>query len=267
MKRIIILIGTGIVVGSLLWILWTGGGDSNILTSLAGNQPSEILVEMPSSTPFQPQTNTPTPTASPTVTSTPIPSPTPTATLTFTPSPTVTSSSTPTPTMTPTPPNEATIEGIKGRWPAFSLSCEARSAVDWGVYFGIEIDEIEFQNALPVSDNPDIGFVGNVNAPWGQTPPNAYGVHAGPVAELLKSYGLNAQARSDITFDELRAEISAGRPVIVWVVGRVGSRSEEHTSELQSQFRRAYRDHHWLHPIRGHNFGWLLGIFPSDPRF
>jgi uncharacterized protein YvpB len=126
------------------------------------------------------------------------------------------------PTNTPKLLDEVLIKGIKGRWPAFSLGCEARSAVDWAAHFGVQIDEITFQNALPVSDDPDLGFVGNVHAPWGHIPPNSYGVHAEPVAELLRSYGLNAQARFNMTFDELRAELSAGRPVILWVVGRVG---------------------------------------------
>jgi uncharacterized protein YvpB len=95
--------------------------------------------------------------------------------------------------------------------------------VDWAAYFGVTIDEIQFFNGLPVSDDPEKGFVGNVHAPWGQTPPDSYGVHARPVAKLLRSYGLEAKARYQMSFDALRAEISAGRPVIVWVVGRVGA--------------------------------------------
>jgi uncharacterized protein YvpB len=94
--------------------------------------------------------------------------------------------------------------------------------VDWAAYFGYKIDEITFFDGLPVSDNPDKGFVGNVHAAWGGTPPDAYGVHAEPVAALLQDFGLDAQAIREMTWDELRAEISQGRPVIVWVVGRVG---------------------------------------------
>jgi uncharacterized protein YvpB len=225
MKRILYIIVTcailGGVIGGLGWSLLRpiryekamGISDLPFSRSLAATH---------TATPFQPLTNTPTPTASPTLTLTPIPSATPTTTPTFTPSPTSTSSPTPTPTMTPTPLKIASIAGIIGRWAAFSLDCEARSAVDWAAYFGIDINEETFFNALPVSDDPDQGFVGDVHAPWGQTPPNAYGVHAGPVAKVLRSFGVNAQAREGMTFDELRAEISAGRPVIVWVVGRVG---------------------------------------------
>jgi uncharacterized protein YvpB len=114
------------------------------------------------------------------------------------------------------------IEGIKGRWSAYALDCEARSAVDWAAYFSVPIDEIEFFDALPLSDNPERGFVGDVHGPWGMTPPDSYGVHAGPIAKSLQSYGLPAQAVWGLTWDELRSEIAAGRPVIAWVIGRVG---------------------------------------------
>ena len=155
-------------------------------------------------TPFQPATNTPSPTCTPTLTATPSLTPTPTA------------------SPTPTPPSEARIQGIQGHWPAYSLDCESRSAVDWAAYFGMQINETAFFNALPVSDNPDLGFVGNVHASWGQIPPNDYGVHAKPVARLLRKYGLEAKAVRGLTWDALRAEIAAGNPVIVWVIGHVG---------------------------------------------
>ncbi len=55
----------------------------------------------------------------------------------------------------------------------------------------------------------------------GQIPPNAYGVHAEPVAALLRAYGLNARAERGLTWDRLRAEVDSNRPVVVWVVGHV----------------------------------------------
>jgi uncharacterized protein YvpB len=93
--------------------------------------------------------------------------------------------------------------------------------VDWANYFGIYIDELDFFFSLPESDDPDTGFVGDVNGTWGQIPPNDYGVHAAPVAELLRAYGLTAYAYRSLSWDELRAEIAGGRPVIVWVIGSV----------------------------------------------
>jgi uncharacterized protein YvpB len=129
--------------------------------------------------------------------------------------------SAPTPTSAPVLPSEAKITSIGGRKQHYALSCEARSAADWAAFFGFGVDEDEFLHRLPASDNPDFGFVGDVNGQWGQTPPNDYGVHAGPVAFLLRRYGLNAHAYKGLTWDHLRAQVAAGKPVIVWVVGHV----------------------------------------------
>ena len=155
-------------------------------------------------------TREPSPTSSPTpiptrVTSTPtrLPSLTPTS-------------------LPPTPiPNSASIDEIRGYKQSMPLSCEARSAVDWAAYYGEEIDEIKFFNGLPNHDNPELGFVGDVYGRWGQIPPNDYGVHAQPIAQRLREYGLQAMSVRHMSLDELKAEIAAGRPVILWVVGHV----------------------------------------------
>lgn len=118
-------------------------------------------------------------------------------------------------------PDQAYISGIVGRAQQYSLSCESRSAADWADYWGVSINETEFLDALPRSDNPNEGFVGNPNGVWGYTPPSSYGVHAEPVAELLRSYGLDAHAGTGLSWDEVRTEVSEGRPVIVWVIGSI----------------------------------------------
>jgi uncharacterized protein YvpB len=41
------------------------------------------------------------------------------------------------------------------------------------------------------------------------------------VARLLRAYGLPAEAQRQMSWERLRAEIAAGRPVIVWVTGHV----------------------------------------------
>jgi uncharacterized protein YvpB len=112
---------------------------------------------------------------------------------------------------TPTLPSKADIQNIRGRGQALPLDCESRSAVDWANYFGVTIDELEFFNKIPPSDNPDRGFVGSVYGSWGNIPPNAYGVHA----------GLAAYAYRGLSWEQLRTELAAGRPVIVWVTGHV----------------------------------------------
>ena len=131
---------------------------------------------------------------------------------------------TPPPPVTPTPPGipaSARIWNISGRTQSLPLDCEARSAVDWAAYFGARLGEIEFFDRLPASDNPEKGFVGSVYGAWGQIPPHPYGVHAGPVAALLRVYGVAATAQRGTSWEAARAEIAAGRPVIVWITGHV----------------------------------------------
>jgi uncharacterized protein YvpB len=118
-------------------------------------------------------------------------------------------------------PDRVLIRGVAGHAQSFSLSCEARSAVDWAAFWDVGIREQKFLAKLPRSDNPDEGFVGRPTDAWGNIPPSSYGVHAEPVAALLREYGLQAEAHRSMKWSELEAEIAAGRPVIVWVIGQV----------------------------------------------
>jgi LysM repeat protein/uncharacterized protein YvpB len=118
-------------------------------------------------------------------------------------------------------PDSAEISGLSGHAQGYSLSCESRSAVDLAAFWGLSIVESEFLQALPRDDNPDEGFVGDPSDAWGTIPPQGYGVHAGPVAETLQVFGLVTEAHHDLSWDDLRGEINAGRPVIVWVIGQM----------------------------------------------
>ena len=132
-------------------------------------------------------------------------------------------------------PESAFISGVVGRPQGFVLSCESRSAADWAAYWGVSIQEGEFLSNLPRSDNPNKGFVGNPNDPWGYTPPASYGVHAAPVAALLRKVGLQAEAKRGLKMRDLRAEIAAGRPVIVWVIGQMWSGSAHTYTDVQGE--------------------------------
>jgi uncharacterized protein YvpB len=118
-------------------------------------------------------------------------------------------------------PEQAYVRGVVAHAQRFTLSCESRSAVDWAAFWGVQIGEKKFVNSLPRSDNPDQGFVGDVNGAWGNTPPASYGVHAEPVAATLRSFGLEARAYRDLSWDDLRTEVASGRPAIVWVIGQM----------------------------------------------
>ena len=105
---------------------------------------------------------------------------------------------------------------VSGKAQERSLSCESRSACDLLAVYGIALPEDGFRLGLPVSDNPDEGFVGDVNGPGGQLPPAGYGVHAEPVAARLREVGLPATARRGGDLPWLRRQLAAGKPVIVW---------------------------------------------------
>ncbi|HMD87520.1 MAG TPA: C39 family peptidase [Anaerolineaceae bacterium] len=197
--------------------------------SVGGIDPkiTAIMIPTMTNTPFQPlptftSTSTPTITPTPTRTSTP--------TNTFTPTKTFTSTSTktPFPTRTPKPTNkpnslpaQASIHGIVGHAQSYNLDCESRSATDLAAFFGIRFNEMDFQSKLPKSDDPSKGFVGSYKGTRGQIPPNSYGVYAPPVAKLLRNYGLTASDVKNFSWNGIRNEIAAGRPVMAWVVGDV----------------------------------------------
>lgn len=152
---------------------------------------------------------TPEPSSTLRPSSTPLPSPTPIPSFTTVPSP------------TPIP-ESVYLSGINSFRQSYPISCESRTAVDWADFFGVQIYESDFQFGLPLSDNPDKGFVGDVHDPWGQIPPYSYGVHAVPVATLLKEeYGLSARAARHFSLENLKKEIASGQPLIAWVIGNM----------------------------------------------
>jgi len=155
-------------------------------------------------------------------TQTPVMTVTPSLTATQTSPPLPTATSTPLPTLTATPILDSFhITGITGHRQVYHLGCEASASVDWANYFNVTIYEYTFQTSLPHSDNPDYGFVGDVNSVWGQVPPYAYGVYAGPVADLLRQYGLPAKAVKDYTLTEVKQKLAESKPIIVWVIGNM----------------------------------------------
>lgn len=208
----------------------------------AANQKSSSTV-----TPFQPlPTDTPTPTATATATPTNTPTPTVTPTPRPTSTPLPTSTSKPAATQAPSDglPAAYQISGVVGHAQSMPLSCESRVAADWAAFYGVNISESSFQSALPVSDNPDKGFVGSVYGLWGQIPPNDYGVHASPVAALLREYGLSANANKGVSLSTLKQQISSGHPVIVWVVGNVWTSAPvSYTASDGSTTTVAYYEH------------------------
>lgn len=217
---VLAVVSVAALIGAMVADQYYPGGSPAAAAWILGGSSPEIPLPtdtvQPSNTPFLPlPTSTVTPT--PTATATPTPTPTPTHTPTVTNTPTR-----PPPTYTPTPiypADSIVLSDFKGYPQSYNLSCESRAAVDWAHYFGVSIGETEFLNALPESDDPNRGFVGDVNDTPGQIPPHGYGVHADPVASLLRAYGLSAESVHGMSDGDIKTEINNGQPIIAWVVG------------------------------------------------
>lgn len=149
-------------------------------------------------------------------------------------------------------PLTASISGLYGTPQLYTLDCESQAAVDFARFFGVSINEQEFISKLPYSDDPDEGFVGTINGAMGQLPPSDYGVHAKPIAKLLRDYGLNAKAVRGWDLDKIRKEIALGHPVIVWIVNMpFDIESMDYTASNGNTTRVARYEHTWI--ITGYN--------------
>ena len=141
-------------------------------------------------------------------------------------------------------PPEASVCCIYGFPQTYNLSCEARAAADWASFFGYSVTEYELMAAFPTSDDPEEGFVGSWNGYWGNIPPYSYGIHPPPVAATLRDFGIPAKAYSNLTWDDLRREIAAGRPAIIWVIAQMWPGTPiEYTAESGKTTTVAYYEH------------------------
>lgn len=120
-------------------------------------------------------------------------------------------------------PASAMIDGFVGYPQSFNLDCETRSAVDLAAYFGVPIDAMTFLTSLPKSDDPNEGFVGNYWDERGGLPPRGYGVYEAPVANLLSAFGLPSIGVTNFSWDGIKAQVAAGKPVMTWVIGNTTS--------------------------------------------
>jgi uncharacterized protein YvpB len=95
-----------------------------------------------------------------------------------------------------------------------SLSCESGAAAMAAQYHGVPVSESEILNALPLHENPHVGFRGNVDGPYGGL--EDYGVYAKPIRQVLMGLGLQAE-HFEGGIEEIKHQIRQGRPVIAWV--------------------------------------------------
>jgi LysM repeat protein len=96
-----------------------------------------------------------------------------------------------------------------------SLTCEAAAARMVAAYLGQPATEAWIQAQLGTDENPHKGFRGDIDAAFGGIV--NYGVYAEPLAQALRSLGLHADVRYNVSYADLRATLDNGQPVIVWL--------------------------------------------------
>ncbi len=95
-----------------------------------------------------------------------------------------------------------------------NLSCESSAASMVAQYHGLALTEADVLGALPLNDDPNLGFRGNVDGPTGGI--EDYGVYAGPILDVLNAHGLRA-TRIETGLAGIKAAVARGNPVITWV--------------------------------------------------
>ena len=99
-----------------------------------------------------------------------------------------------------------------------NLSCEYASARMVTAYWGKEIGEGEFIDAIGFNPDPHIGFRGDIDADAGWV--DDYGIYAEPIANYLNTKGFRTKLLADA--NDLRHEIDRSHPVIVWTTIGMG---------------------------------------------
>lgn len=119
---------------------------------------------------------------------------------------------------TPLPAAGAILDVARNRQER-NLNCEFRSATDLAAFYGWDFtwEELFAVVGHDPGGDPNVGFVGrSIDDPVGGIYPAGYGVHVDPVARGLRRLGIAASAHHGVDDVWLRAQIDAGRPVIVW---------------------------------------------------
>jgi uncharacterized protein YvpB len=134
-----------------------------------------------------------------------------------------------------------------------NLSCEYAAIYIATAAWGYGVSEYNMEATVGYSNNPHVGYRGNINGWWGNT--YDYGVYAEPLSWGLSAYGFVGEVAYTMGDPSwLMNEISAGNPVLVWL-GLWGD---------QSVYEDGYRVVAGMHVLvaYGYDDG---GVYLSDP--
>ena len=119
----------------------------------------------------------------------------------------------------PSTPAQAFLPGAYLYQQQRPLICEYASTTIDATLGGWNISEYDFDTVVPLSDNPHLGYRGDI---WSERD-NAtdYGLYPEPLHHALSGWGIPSQviyAHGDA--DVLRGELREGRAVVVWLAMR-----------------------------------------------
>jgi len=119
----------------------------------------------------------------------------------------------------PLPAAHQVLLHVTGRPQERSLSCEFRSAADLAAFYGVDLswEQVFIAVGTDPGGDPSRGFIGaSIDDPPGGLYPAGYGVYAESLSRGLRALNLAATAHADMDDAWLRAQLDAGRPVIIW---------------------------------------------------
>lgn len=139
------------------------------------------------------------------------------------------------------------------------LSCEYSATRAAVARWGVQLTEAAFIKAIPVDDNPHLGFRGNIDASWGGT--INYGIYTEPIARYLKTQGFNTKLLWN-GLTSLKEEISYGRPVVVIVIGSMSAGTAFAVESEGVSFKLAAGEHAMT--IYGYD---AAGVYAANPGY
>lgn len=97
-----------------------------------------------------------------------------------------------------------------------NLSCEYAAMQIATAAWGAAVSEYSFDNTVGWSDNPHVGYRGDITGWWGNTAD--YGVYAEPLSWALSQFGFVGEVLyTGGDTDPLISHIDRGNPVVVWL--------------------------------------------------
>lgn len=139
------------------------------------------------------------------------------------------------------------------------LSCEYAATSIASQMGGWNISEYDFDEVVPLTENPHYGYRGNIWGEWGNT--TDYGLYPEPLHRALTSWGVPNQviyAHGDA--DVLRHELNQGRAVVVWLA----MRGPINSFDVVGNDGVSYQLTQYMHVMTAYGFD-ESGVYLTDP--